>query len=157
MPKVRTKLTKTPAGWDIIEPTLNDLERKMRDGAYARARPPTLARMSDICCTDWFARGRFTYSLATCSFCPTTTFRQLSLERANFHFRPQLNLKVTKASGRWNPSGPSSEYTINVAGTSTTCFTRSKRSVMSCAPIARQRILPMRSFAHIGVRCSQRR
>jgi bud site selection protein 31 len=32
MPKVKTSRKKHPPGWEIIEPTLLDLEQKMRDG-----------------------------------------------------------------------------------------------------------------------------
>eukprot|EP01098_Paradermamoeba_levis_P007865 TRINITY_DN327_c0_g1_i4.p1 TRINITY_DN327_c0_g1~~TRINITY_DN327_c0_g1_i4.p1 ORF type:complete len:168 (-),score=36.45 TRINITY_DN327_c0_g1_i4:84-524(-) len=31
MPKVRTSKSKTPEGWELIEPTLNELTKKMRD------------------------------------------------------------------------------------------------------------------------------
>lgn len=32
MPKVRTNRTVYPEGWELIEPTLRDLETKMREG-----------------------------------------------------------------------------------------------------------------------------
>eukprot|EP00959_Pyramimonas_sp_CCMP1952_P322811 6754904-Pyramimonas_sp.AAC.1 len=32
--RVGTSKTKYPDGWELIEPTLNDLETKMREGAY---------------------------------------------------------------------------------------------------------------------------
>ena len=31
---LRTSKTKYPEGWELIEPTLNDLETKMREGAH---------------------------------------------------------------------------------------------------------------------------
>mmetsp|Transcript_18186 Transcript_18186/g.29883 ORF Transcript_18186/g.29883 Transcript_18186/m.29883 type:complete len:147 (+) Transcript_18186:82-522(+) len=31
MPKVKTSRSKAPEGWELIEPTLNELQRKMRD------------------------------------------------------------------------------------------------------------------------------
>lgn len=34
MPKVRTSRTVYPEGWELIEPTLRDLETKMREGMY---------------------------------------------------------------------------------------------------------------------------
>jgi hypothetical protein len=41
MPKVRTKRNHPPPGFDVIEPTLLDLERRMRDGALALLCYPT--------------------------------------------------------------------------------------------------------------------
>lgn len=35
MPKVRTNRVKYPNGWELIEPTLRDLETKMREGMDA--------------------------------------------------------------------------------------------------------------------------
>ena len=35
MPKVRTNRTVYPEGWELIEPTLRDLETKMREGMSA--------------------------------------------------------------------------------------------------------------------------
>ena len=32
MPKVRTSKLQYPEGWELIEPTLRDLENKMREG-----------------------------------------------------------------------------------------------------------------------------
>jgi len=32
MPKVKTNRIKYPAGWELIEPTLRELEAKMREG-----------------------------------------------------------------------------------------------------------------------------
>lgn len=32
MPKIKTKKTKFPEGWEVIEPTLDDLNAKMREG-----------------------------------------------------------------------------------------------------------------------------
>lgn len=32
MPKVRRSRKKTPDGWELIEPTLEELEQKMREG-----------------------------------------------------------------------------------------------------------------------------
>lgn len=32
MPKVRRSKKRPPEGWEMIEPTLEELERKMRDG-----------------------------------------------------------------------------------------------------------------------------
>ena len=32
MPKIRTSKTKYPEGWELIEPTLRELEQKMREG-----------------------------------------------------------------------------------------------------------------------------
>eukprot|EP00850_Spirogloea_muscicola_P022642 SM000305S11800 [mRNA] locus=s305:17753:18797:+ [translate_table: standard] len=40
MPKVRTNRTKYPDGWELIEPTLRELEQKMREGAHPAAAPP---------------------------------------------------------------------------------------------------------------------
>ena len=35
MPKIKTSRTKPPPkGWDLIEPTLREFERKMRDGLF---------------------------------------------------------------------------------------------------------------------------
>jgi hypothetical protein len=39
MPKVRTSKLKFPDGWELIEPTMQELEQKMREGeavSYAR-------------------------------------------------------------------------------------------------------------------------
>jgi bud site selection protein 31 len=38
MPKVRTKRTNVPEGWDKIEPVMLELDAKMRDCAYREAR-----------------------------------------------------------------------------------------------------------------------
>jgi bud site selection protein 31 len=32
MPKIKTSRVKYPEGWELIEPTLRDLEAKMREG-----------------------------------------------------------------------------------------------------------------------------
>jgi bud site selection protein 31 len=32
MPKIKTSRVKYPDGWELIEPTLRDLEAKMREG-----------------------------------------------------------------------------------------------------------------------------
>jgi len=32
MPKIKTSCVKYPEGWELIEPTLRDLEAKMREG-----------------------------------------------------------------------------------------------------------------------------
>ena len=34
MPKVKTNRVKFPEGWELIEPTLRDLQAKMREGWY---------------------------------------------------------------------------------------------------------------------------
>lgn len=34
MPKVRTNRIKYPDGWELIEPTLGELDAKMREGNY---------------------------------------------------------------------------------------------------------------------------
>jgi hypothetical protein len=34
MPKIKTSRVKYPEGWELIEPTLRDLEAKMREGAH---------------------------------------------------------------------------------------------------------------------------
>lgn len=34
MPKIKTSRVKYPEGWELIEPTLRDLEAKMRDGMH---------------------------------------------------------------------------------------------------------------------------
>ena len=34
MPKVRTSKIQYPEGWELIEPTLRDLENKMREGKF---------------------------------------------------------------------------------------------------------------------------
>ncbi|KAJ0691141.1 hypothetical protein HanOQP8_Chr11g0425771 [Helianthus annuus] len=32
MPKVKTNRVKYPEGWELVEPTLNELQAKMREG-----------------------------------------------------------------------------------------------------------------------------
>lgn len=44
MPKVRTSRSRPPAGWDEIEPTLSQLNQKMRE---AEAKPHTGLRKSE--------------------------------------------------------------------------------------------------------------
>ena len=34
MPKVKRSKKKPPEGWELIEPTLDELEQKMREGEY---------------------------------------------------------------------------------------------------------------------------
>lgn len=34
MPKIRRSRKKPPDGWELIEPTLEELEQKMREGTY---------------------------------------------------------------------------------------------------------------------------
>lgn len=34
MPKVRRSKKAPPEGWELIEPTLDELEQKMREGTY---------------------------------------------------------------------------------------------------------------------------
>lgn len=36
MPKVRRSKKSPPEGWELIEPTLEELEQKMREGNYFR-------------------------------------------------------------------------------------------------------------------------
>lgn len=35
MPKVRRSKKAPPEGWELIEPTLDELEQKMREGVYS--------------------------------------------------------------------------------------------------------------------------
>ena len=39
MPKVRRSRTKRPDGWELIEPTLEELDQKMREGWYYDLSP----------------------------------------------------------------------------------------------------------------------
>lgn len=34
MPKIRRSRKRPPDGWELIEPTLEELEQKMREGSY---------------------------------------------------------------------------------------------------------------------------
>lgn len=36
MPKVRRSKKAPPEGWELIEPTLDELEQKMREGLYTQ-------------------------------------------------------------------------------------------------------------------------
>lgn len=46
MSKIRRIRKKAPDGWDLIEPTLEELEQKMREGKVR----VTLSIKTDICC-----------------------------------------------------------------------------------------------------------
>lgn len=38
MPKVRRSKKSPPEGWELIEPTLDELEQKMREGRFVNFR-----------------------------------------------------------------------------------------------------------------------
>lgn len=43
MPKVKRSRKPPPDGWELIEPTLDELDQKMREGSFSKLQP--IARM----------------------------------------------------------------------------------------------------------------
>jgi hypothetical protein len=59
MPKVRTTKQKPPAGWELLEPTILQLEQRMRDGSLrfvclrSRCSPhPLLPSALHVCAAE---------------------------------------------------------------------------------------------------------
>lgn len=114
MPKVRRSRKPPPDGWELIEPTLEELEQKMREGMHA-----------DVAyCTT------YTFKYMYVIMCAAGIFAEISfvcLQRRPSHMR---------ASASQSLCGPSLRYTIRRRGTSTTCSIAARPSAVSFTTIA---------------------
>jgi hypothetical protein len=114
MPKIKTSRVKYPEGWELIEPTLRDLEAKMREGVH----------ICLICstCRIFFSGSIYCYFLLQ--------------DGTNTIFLLQPRMIHMMGRGSVRPSGQSSAFLIKRAATymiSTTEGRKSKRSYMSFA------------------------
>jgi bud site selection protein 31 len=49
MPKIKTKRSREPAGFEVLAPTLQELESRMRAGAHSPRAPPSARSLSSPC------------------------------------------------------------------------------------------------------------
>ena len=97
MPKVKTNRVKYPEGWELIEPTLRELEQKMREGM----------EKSMVFGDDHFGRGQDSFK--TGFLC---------------HVQPKVTLMKESESAKL--CGPSSRYLIRRVVSSTICTTEER-------------------------------
>lgn len=94
MPKVKRSRKPPPDGWELIEPTLDELDQKMREGVYVR-----------VCVWgSWLSLYALQKKLKICEN-----------EKSNVWsvpFLSQLRPNHMKEKEKWNPFGPSSEFII---------------------------------------------
>lgn len=109
MPKVRRSKKPPPDGWELIEPTLEELEQKMREGEFAFGEVNRFVILYGL---YWIVRRTLVRDSDLMSF--------VSLQ-------PRQNL--TRAKGSRNLCGRYSRSIIKSHVTYTTCFIGGKRSV----------------------------
>jgi len=124
MPKIKRSHKPPPEGWDLIEPTLKELEQKLRDG-----KPLWVL----------FSRS-FHFHLSTSS---------LSL---SFCLLFQLRTSLMRGNVELKPYGPLWSFIISVLGTFMTCITRGRPLARNCMIIASRKATRIQTSLQSGRR-----
>lgn len=124
MPKVRTNRTVYPEGWELIEPTLRDLETKMREGlletscyyTFVSGHTETVSCPLFFCCSS-FGKLSFRFCMELFGWAGVNWFSD---------FVAQLRMKLTKERESARRCGQFSKSLTKRVVTSTICFTGGK-------------------------------
>ena len=153
MPKVRRSKHPPPEGWELIEPTLDELEQKMREGKtqfFDTAQNFKLQKTE----TSMRCKNKMMYFISMVHICCIISKRMrrwykllssnpiINLCSALVVLQFQLKPNRTKENANRNRCGPFSKYTTKNLGTFTTCSTAGKPSVGNCTTFAWMKISP---------------